>query len=60
MKPEARSRWRRVVSCVNKVRYRDLDDAKRAKARYMRRRPDAPLRAYDCPHCGGWHLTRQT
>lgn len=58
MKAETYRRSQRVRSCVSKIRYRDIEDAKRAKSHYLRKRPSEPLRCHDCPHCGGWHLTR--
>lgn len=46
------------MACGRKVRY-----SNRASAIHVARRRMAagspPLRAYQCPHCGGWHLTKR-
>lgn len=44
----------------DKRRYRDHLAAKLALAHIQTndaRRPKAPVRAYACPGCAGWHLT---
>jgi hypothetical protein len=42
-----------------KVRYRDRDQALRSVRLIQGRsgRQRLPRRAYQCPDCGGWHLT---
>lgn len=48
-------------NCNGKVRYHDKRAALTAKNYRMRghnrKRPDH-LRAYPCPECQGWHLTK--
>lgn len=48
----------------SKIRYRTRKDAKVAAGflwpgQRERRPQDPPLYVYKCPHCGGYHLTRQ-
>ena len=43
--------------CGRKVRYRTKEDAVSAAARVSLRKKVA-LRAYRCPICHGWHLTK--
>ena len=44
------------VMCGRKLRYQSRGDAfDRASRSVMH--GSAPLRAYRCPYCGGWHLT---
>lgn len=48
--------------CESKLRYRDKRDAQTAINAFANRRgrhgrPDS-LRAYPCPICRGWHLTK--
>lgn len=43
--------------CRKKGRYRDDTEAKRVR-RCCERSRGEPLRVYECPRCGGWHLTR--
>ena len=51
--------------CEEKIRYRTHVGARWALwgiwvDRYLRgRRHRRERRAYECPHCGGWHLTSQ-
>ncbi len=52
---DSRTPW---GACRRKVRYRDENAANRMLRRCERRR-GGHLRAYECPSCGGWHLTRQ-
>lgn len=40
--------------CTRKVRYRSQMRALTAAVRLARL---GPQRAYECPHCHGWHLT---
>lgn len=44
-------------SCRAKRRYRDWSTAQRALTASRRKGGQAPTRVYDCPECGGWHLT---
>ncbi len=44
--------------CLGKIRYRSEKDPSLAR-RKIRRHRDTVLRVYECPHCGGWHLTSQ-
>lgn len=46
-------------SCGRKVRYPDEHSARKqaGKAYDRDQRGAERLRAYECPHCGGWHLT---
>lgn len=50
--------------CPDKVRYADRWEAEHALAscelESWRGHPERrERRAYECPHCGGWHLTSQ-
>lgn len=42
--------------CDRKTRYPTAEHAAVAASKALRRRPGA-LRYYECPWCGGWHLT---
>lgn len=46
--------WR---ACEKKNRYRTQAEARRFARLSMSRRPEAPLRVYECVICNGWHLT---
>lgn len=48
--------WRQ---CGKKRRYPDEFQAQKAAKYAMRQRPETALRVYDCPKCGGWHLTHK-
>lgn len=56
------ARARRARHCPaqgNKVRFRTHEDATRAISNIRRSgAADGPVRAYKCPTCAGWHLTR--
>ena len=43
-------------SCARKVRYKSEADARRMVEKRARNR-GVLMRAYQCPECGGWHLT---
>lgn len=59
MKPRRGPRRSAVYSqCGSKKRYRDESHANRVKK--FRAEEAGYLRAYDCPFCNGWHLTKQT
>lgn len=46
--------------CSGKRRYRDKREADRALHRLAAsERQEVPCRAYECPHCAGWHLTKR-
>lgn len=59
-----------ICTITGKVRFRELKDIKIALRRADRDRSRAranqvacsrhEIRAYDCPDCGGWHLTSQS
>lgn len=46
-------------SITGKQSWAKEKQAKGAAAVQMRKRP-VELSVYKCPHCGGWHLTKQT
>lgn len=51
---------KRVWSCRGKVRFRDHAEAVRGLHLIRsqgEQRDKTPCRAYECPGCGGWHLT---
>ena len=43
--------------CGGKMRYRTEGDARAMMASVRRRRGAAGLRPYECPLCGGFHIT---
>ena len=43
-------------ACTGKIRYRDVEEAKRMKAKCEARRPETKLHWYSCDFCHGWHL----
>lgn len=43
-------------SCARKVRYKSEADARHMVEKRARNQ-GALMRAYECPECGGWHLT---
>jgi hypothetical protein len=45
--------------CRGKWRYRDEADARAMMTSIRRRRGAAGLRPYECPLCGGFHITHQ-
>lgn len=46
-----------LCSETGKRQYDDYDDAARVALR--RSRYAGPLRIYECPSCGSWHLTKR-
>ncbi len=46
----------RVKACESKNRYAHLDEAEEALA-WCVARGRRGLSIYECPYCGGWHLT---
>lgn len=53
---EAKAEAMRRKACESKQRYRCRDEAEAAIASCAEHGVRG-LRAYRCPHCGGWHLT---
>lgn len=50
----------RQASDCSKVKYTSEDNAKKARAAVgKRKRFSSKLRVYECPKCGGWHLTSE-
>lgn len=50
-----------VCSKTNKITYPLESDAKYEINRIKKSKSKTkPVRAYECSHCGGWHLTSQT
>lgn len=47
-----------LMACGRKRRYKNRTDAENM-ARLRMRNGAPPLRAYHCPHCDGWHLTKR-
>lgn len=45
-------------TCKGKHRFRDFNEAMR-RANELHRRKGLVLAVYECPFCGGYHLTRQ-
>ncbi|MBR3318748.1 MAG: hypothetical protein IKG21_13100 [Atopobiaceae bacterium] len=45
--------------CGRKCRYHSEEMAREVASRRMRQEPRVTLRAYECPYCGGWHLTHR-
>lgn len=45
-------------ACGRKRRYPDRMSAESRAQQYEVRFDAPPLRAYRCPYCGGWHLTK--
>jgi hypothetical protein len=49
---------RQTENCKRKVRYASEAEARAAVAQQLRLNPGGPrLRVYECPVCGGWHMT---
>lgn len=53
------TRWEVYQTCSRKRRFRDFDEAM-AMATHLNRHKGLVLHAYECPFCGGYHLTSQT
>lgn len=47
----------RFNMCSKKKRYRDEEEAKRAKTLCLKMRPTEHLYVYECPSCHGYHLS---
>lgn len=54
---------KRSYVCGGKVRYKDHDEAtaamRNAGDRWGNTAQKLPQRSYECPRCGGYHLTSQ-
>lgn len=50
---------REFRSCGRKKRYDTRVDAKKAAERSSRRKDAPKIFVYECPYCGGWHLTHR-
>lgn len=45
--------------CGRKKRYDTRVDAKKAAEKSSRRKDAPKIFVYECPYCGGWHLTHR-
>ena len=50
---------REFRACGRKKRYETRVDAKKAAERSSRRKDAPKIFVYECPYCGGWHLTHR-
>lgn len=50
---------REFRACGRKRRYETRIDAKKAAERSSRRKDAPKIFVYECPYCGGWHLTHR-
>lgn len=50
---------REFRACGRKRHYETRIDAKRAAERSSRRKDAPKIFVYECPYCGGWHLTHR-
>ena len=50
---------REYRACGRKKRYDTRVDAKKAAERSSRRKDAPKIFVYECPYCGGWHLTHR-
>lgn len=48
---------REFRACGRKKRYETRIDARKAAERSSRRKDAPKIFVYECPYCGGWHLT---
>ena len=46
-------------ACGRKKRYDTRVDAKKAAEKSSRRKDAPKIFVYECPYCGGWHLTHR-
>ena len=46
-------------ACGRKKRYDTRVDARKAAERSSRRKDTPKIFVYECPYCGGWHLTHR-
>ena len=52
-------RGREFRACGCKKRYDTRVDARKAAERNSRRKDAPKIFIYECPYCGGWHLTHR-
>lgn len=50
---------REFRACGRKRRYETRVGAKKAAERSSRRKDAPKIFVYECPYCGGWHLTHR-
>ena len=50
---------REFRACGRKRRYETRVDAKKVAERSSRRKDAPKIFVYECPYCGGWHLTHR-
>ena len=50
---------REFRACGRERRYETRVDAKKAAERSSRRKDAPKIFVYECPYCGGWHLTHR-
>lgn len=50
---------REFRACGRKKRYETRVDAKKAAEKSSRRKDAPKIFVYECPYCGGWHLTHR-
>ena len=50
---------REFKACGRKKRYDMRMDAKKAAEKSSRRKDAPKIFVYECPYCGGWHLTHR-
>lgn len=46
-------------ACGRKKRYETRVEASKAAERSSRRKEAPKIYVYECPYCGGWHLTHR-
>lgn len=46
-------------ACARKRRYATSVEAKKAAEKSSKRKDAPKLFVYECPYCGGWHLTHR-
>jgi hypothetical protein len=59
-KPKRREAFQPGGDCTGKRRYPKRLDAEAVIEEQKILHPELTLRAYQCLHCGNWHLTRRT
>lgn len=50
---------REFRACGRKRRYETRVEAAKAAERSSRRKDSPKIFVYECPYCGGWHLTHR-
>ncbi len=50
---------REFRACGRKKRYETRVEARKAAERNSRRKDAPKIFIYECPYCGGWHLTHR-